>query len=365
MRKFLFLLLSLLLVGSIGNVAFGVLTVDPVDSLLAPYEITGAEVVLFNPVVTEPGEIYLQLNVQATGGKLPGVLLLELDVDGDTATGGKGMPSLFLNACNSPGFPPGSQLKPDPGAKGVDWYLFITLDAQSAAAWSAWCDTCSGSGGMCYTRTNPCPQPTCGGTNCYEATQASICTAGAPNCYRAGDTCQDDPVACDYCLQLNDACTTTNPCAYGKIEGEWYVSFLDQQYPPYAARGRIVMPLPPKGGPNGTATSIKLYFPYSMICEDMKGWGGTFDLAKALDANFAFARWQISFWENGAVGGDDFMVWDPRFCAEGVDVIPNAAGTIPVTNGGNECAGDFEKDGDVDGTNAIKFKGSMGRRNCP
>ena len=363
MKKFLLLLLSLLLVGSIGNVAFGVLTVDPDDSLLDPYEITGAEVTLFNPVITEPGEIYLQLNVQATGGKLPGVLLLEMDVDGDTATGGNGMPS-SLNACNSVGFPPGSELKPL-GAAGVDWLLFITLDAQSNAASSAWCDTCSGPGGMCYTRTNACGIA-CGGTNCFEASQAVTCKAGDANCFRTGITCQDDPGACDNCLELNDACSSSNPCAYGKIEGEWYVASLGpaQQFGPFVARGRVIMPLPPKGGPNGTATSIKLYFPYSMICEDMKAFGSYFDLAKALDANFAFARWQVSFWENGQVGGDDFMN-KIEFCAEGVDVIPDAAGTIPVTNGGNECAGDFEKDGDVDGTNAIKFKGSMGRKNCP
>ena len=57
-----------------------------------------------------------------------------------------------------------------------------------------------------------------------------------------------------------------------------------QQSAPYHARGRIDLPLPPEGGPNGTEDSVCFDLPYRRIVENLQNQGGgSYNLAAAQD----------------------------------------------------------------------------------
>jgi len=356
MKKLLFVLVGLLFFGGLSGVVYA--ATDPDDSLLDPYEIVAADVLLYEPVITEPGEKYVKVSL-TMDGKLPGAFMVEMDMDGDTGTGGWGMHSIPIGSCQ-PGGPVGASVP------GTDISIYIVLDPQSSTSPTAWCSNCTGSGGVCFYKDIQCSQstPTCGTADCYKG---SDCYPYDANCFVASDTCAPvgEPICAD-CFELTVPCTDENPCDYGMQRGEWYITIFDGGGMGGGGfvRGRIDIPAPPQGGPNGTAASLCITLPYSRIITDTKARGATYDEVKALDPSNV--GWHISAWEDGAVGGMDYINADAE-CLEIVDIIPDS-GNLSITMPMNpefvydECHGDYDKDGDVkDGQDVSAFKANMGR----
>lgn len=356
MKRLLFVLVGLLLLGSMSGAVYAVTDVD--DSLLDPYEIVAGDVVIFEPVITEPGAKYARVSL-TMDGKLPGALMLEMNVDNDTGTGGNGMHNILAPCQGGP--------KIAPAVPGTDFSIYLVLDAQSSASSSAWCSGCTGPAGLCFYKTTQCDTGIpCGTANCYKGEVS--CFPYDLNCFVAGDMCQPEGEPdCDLCFEMVEDCTSEASCAYGMLRGEYYVAMLDppQQKAPFYARGRLEMPLPPQGGPNGTETGLCITLPYSSIISTLKGAGAAYDDAAAL--NPSNVSWHMSAWEDGAVGGIDHLNAD-TFCAEIVDIIPNS-GDAPVKVHANpafkydQCGtADYDQDGDCkDGPDIAEFKATMGR----
>lgn len=363
--KWLFGLMSLLLIVGLSVSAqatdFSRLADGPAAARVAGYDIASAKVEL-GPATAGDIDEYLNIFLDMeSGSSLPGVILAEFDVDNDTGTGSSaGMLCLFA-ACAG-----GGKIKSD--IQGIDIAVTIVLDEQNNCS-TDWCDQCKGPGGQCFIRDTPC-DPSCG-SDCYKGETA--CSPEDSNCYVVGASCKPFDPTCDKCFEMTEQCSDDNPCAYGKIRGEWYASSLSpsqstgafQQTAPFYSRGRIEMPLPAQGGPGGD-TSLCIKLPWRRIVNTIKYnngvFNGNFDFEAAKDSTNT--SWQIGAFEDGSSGGCDFI--DATLnCLEISDAIPDAglaAATVSAdVMAGEDCEGDFTHDGDVDGDDLTIFLNSSGR----
>ena len=340
------------------------------------YDIDKADVKVFPPDATDI-EMYLKASLDMYG-KLPGLVLLEFDVDNDTATGGKSGMVQVWNACES-----GGLLKPK--RPGFDVLITLTLRDQDASGSSAWCSDCFGKGGQCFVKCagqsgDPCNgdddacAPACGGTaDCYYAQYS--CDPVDDECYKTGAECQDVLPDCDKCYELTEECAYDVPCEQGREIGEWYATATAAGIGGGTIhdRGRIDIPQPKEGG---QTDDIDCYtFPWKRIVEKLHAYlvanppddpSRTFDLNAAKDpTNY---RWQISTWydDDHPTAINDFMDESAVLpCNEVTDVIPNDGAETVTAQTGDICYGDFDNDGDIDGRDVGRFKNDSGRQDCP
>ena len=269
--------------------------------------------------------------------KLPGAIILELDVDGDINTGSSGGMCSMGRACIGTG----EKIKGN--VAGLDVSLWIAFDDQDDDSITAWCRDCEGQLGNCFYKDTPCDDAytgglgDCGTEHCYVAQNPS-CSTGDNNCFLAGDTCQ--PIGadeCAQCMEMVDICPDPEDCANGRYRGEWFAVTLQpaQQVAPYHARGKIDLPLPPLGGPDGIDSEMSITLPWRRIVEKLKTvGGGTYDLVAAQDP--ANLTWQLLVLEDGIVGGNDYID-AASFCLNVVDVIPDSV-LLQVQAGHHTCS---------------------------
>ena len=157
-------------------------TLDPTgdtvnNGTVGDYDISRAKAVLYPDVVGL--EEYLNICIDINSS-LPGMLVIEFDLDNDTLTGGTWLLGLF-NSCESS---PPSKIKITPG---IDMALYLMLRNQSSNSTLAWCKDCAEEvTELCYLKDTPC-DGSCGSPNCYEP--ITLCTPGDPNCYFAQQPC--------------------------------------------------------------------------------------------------------------------------------------------------------------------------------
>ena len=125
------------------------------DSKVPGYDITGADLVVYPPS-TSP-ETYMKVGIDMDD-KIPGIVVLEFDVDNDTDTGGHvGIPGVF-NPCGG-----GAKIKTQPG---IDVMCTLVLRDQADSASTAWCAGCMGPSVQCAERAAACTG--CAEGDCYQ-----------------------------------------------------------------------------------------------------------------------------------------------------------------------------------------------------
>lgn len=335
------------------------------DELVTGYDIASTNVLYFDAPAPADDSVKLTLTMD-TGEKLPGMILLEVDVDNKSQTGGSiGLAGVF-GTCASGG---ATKIKE---IAGVDVLVLILLRDQTADSGTAWCSSCLGGGGQCFNRGAKC-DGVCGGTDCYKAGTSCAPDSG-PTCYVATDPCSEPRPTCDQCYELSTVCTSSNPCDTGRLIGEWYAdtSATGMGGGAPAAWGRIDMPLPvPADDTSGTDYYA---LPWGRIIEKVHaratlGADPAKVFALADGQNPANFRYQVSTWydpDDTTPPANDFFDETAGNCAEITDIVPNAGyATIDTTKVCTTgCQGDFDIDADVDGTDATKFKGDFFRKNC-
>jgi len=285
------------------------------NSTVGSYDIEKAKLEVY-PDSTDLEE-YLNVCLKMTNS-LPGMILMEFDVDNDTSTGGSlGMPSIF-NSCEG-----GTKIKPS--TPGFDILIMLMLRDQDDDAGTAWCDGCYGfGGGQCFIKDTPCDS-SCGTSDCYKA--LTPCSAGTPNCYLAQTQCQPTLPLCESCYEMTIPCgeCPTEPCGIGRILGEWYADTLAGGIGGGAPadRGRIEMPLPKE---TGSSDEDCYKFPWKRIVELVyEKSGHDFDVEKAKDP--ANIKWQVSTWydpDSVPPNANDFFDESQVLpCAEVTDIVPN------------------------------------------
>ena len=229
---------------------------------------------------------------------MPGLIMLGVDVDDDTTTGGSSFMASLITTCAS-GLPsPSGKIKPNQA--GIDVNIFFYLRDQVDAP-SAYGYDCLGppTGGSCMTRG---PECTCTdpATGCYLVDTS--CTPGDADCYVRGDVCRDNGDDCtigeELCSDMTEDCVRDEPCNVQKIRGEWIANPFGggggQNANP-VERGRIVMPLPP--GPDDPENSFCFKFPWKMIIEGVALASTDSpppDYTQAIDP--ANVKWEVSTW---------------------------------------------------------------------
>ncbi len=268
--KILVSILSLFLVFNLCSLTSAAWVSDPAgDTLLPGYDISQTNLELWQPT---PGTWYMKASLDmAAGDKTPGIVVLELDVDGDSATGGNFSMAGILTTCLAP-----------PLVKveaGFDIALILANRDQSGTSTSAYCSGC----GIC------------------------------PN---AGET--------------NDTCTSPlDPCGESRKQGEWWASasVAGGTNAGSFERGRIDLPLPPAADtPDGDGCYA---FDYSRLIQSAYDYidptnTKRFNLAKAQDPG-TYLKYQVSVWHSTTWGvdGEDFIdAAGP--CRHTVDVCPDA-----------------------------------------
>jgi len=362
--KILIWVLSLFIILGFHSLVLAV--IDPTgdtakNSTVGDYDILGADVTVFPNNLTDVEE-YIRVDLQMkSGGKLPGMLIFEFDVDSNLDTGSPVSMVEILNSCEG-----GTKIKEQ---SGIDISVFVMLRNQSNDSSTGWCYGCTGGGGQCYFKNTPCSGCDNGGSNCYKCT--TVCTPGQLNCYLAGEPCNTPRPTCDSCFNLDISCPTDVPCGTGRIRGEWYADMMSGgtggDAP--AERGRIMMPLPKETNSSGIENDYYI-LPWKMIVYAAYNKGGDFDLEAAKDATNL--RFQISTWydpqDPTPPANDFFDLSQSPYCAEVTDVVPNT-GLASATLAPKACCfGDTESDGDVDGTDAVRFKGDFfkcTKKQCP
>ena len=290
-------------------------------------------------------------------GKLPGAMMLELNVDSLSDTGGTSGMCSMGPACLG-------TAKIKGNVRGLDATIYIAFDAQDFDSITAWCRDCKGFQGNCFLKTDYCDIPSetydCGTADCYKGITPG-CDWPTANCYESGNTCQPAgfDADCDTCFELVNECPQpTDLCNDGRYNGEWFAVTLEppQQSAPYFARGRLEPP--PQGGPNATANSVCFDLPYKRILTRLKGPGtASFNVALAEDP--ANLQWHICALEDGIVGGNDYLEEDP-FCMNAVDAIPDD-GTTAAALASHGCYADLNNDGQVQGLDTIEYKAGYNR----
>ena len=317
------------------------------DATVSGYDILKATALVYPPSSIQPGvkaadfiKVGLAMN---SGSHLPGIVLMEFDVDNNPLTGGSSLCGMY-DACEG-----GFQLKVQ---SGIDIAILLMLRDQGDNVPSAWCYDCYG-GATCATRGAACSA--CDKTYCY--TPASMCSLGEPNCYVLGEHCVcNEP---DYCRVLDTPCSYDTPCSTGRTIGEWYAIAPAAGPEVMVERGKLE-PLP--AGTNSDDEDCYT-LPWAIIVQSaysaLSGNPEQFDLFKATDS--ANLKFQVSTWYD-----PDFYTTENDFinttqvCAEITDVVPNS-GMASASQGKEICEGNFDGDRDVDGLDLMKFKEDWGR----
>lgn len=382
-KKCLVCLMSCMVLLGVG-VSVHALT-DPVgDELVSPYDIAAVSVDLYTyPAAAGiPERAKVSLDMGSTN--LPGLVVIEFDVDNNPGTGGGlSMLGIFASceACTAPSCT-ANRLKRQ---AGIDIAVFIFLRDQSNDAATAFCADCKGPAGNCALRGDPCTG--CDQPGCY--TVGATCIAGDPDCYVIGnpenercttgggtadctlgaDSCYDMTVPCDDCAIS---------CGDGRRRGEWYITALSLGGVGGGGdtdRGRIEMPLPREtDSDNDDCYTL----PFRRIVEAAKAAGADFDIAAA--QNVENIKWQVSAWSDPdfvTTQNDFFGVCEPggtcgvgNPCAEVSDVVPGTglADSLPG-NPDTYCEANTDGDRDTDAQDVSKFLEDFGRspfvRPCP
>ena len=225
----------------------------------------------------------------APGSHLPALIIFEIDVDNDTATGGTTILSAPLDTAEGGGIPPYK-----PGCVGYDFFVVVALRGQSDTSMLALSDTCMGSSKPCVERGTQC-------TGCTDAYQLGDLCAGGANCYNVITSVQ---TACNEgtCYQFPDPCPNDVPCGMGLITGEWYMA-IDLLSKP-SMRGNKILSFP--YNPNNE-TDICLTIPWvQMIAEAIQEYNNQgktpFTLQGVLDN---LPHYQVSVWYDTANDDDD------------------------------------------------------------
>ena len=354
---------------------------DPTgDQRVAGYDIASANVELYTyPAAAGiPERAKVSLNM-AAGSLLPGMVVVEFDVDNDPNTGGSvSMLGIFLTC--EPGTPGRIKIQP-----GVDIAVFLMLREQGGDSSTAFCNDCKGPGAQCAERGTPCSG--CDQADCY--TTGATCSPGDPDCYvignPEGERCSTGGGAADCtsgeenCFVLNVPCDDCAvPCGEGRRVGEWYITAVavgGTGSGPEPDRGRIEMPLPRETD----SSSADCYtFPFRRIVEAALAAGGDFDIAAAEDV--ANIKWQVSAWYDPdfATTQNDFFgdcvpggTCNPLTpCAEISDVVPDAglADSLPG-NADTYCETNADGNTNSDAQDVTKFLEDFGRsaffKPCP
>jgi hypothetical protein len=349
------------------------------DGLVAGYDIVEANVDLYTyPAaagIPERAKVSLDMG---TGGNLPGMVVVEFDVDNDLQTGGSvSMLGIFPSCepCTSAGCPGTAGNNRIKSQAGMDIAVFIMLRGQGDDTATAFCADCKGPSGNCAERGAACDG--CDeGPNCF--TVGATCDPGDPNCYVIGnpenercssgggdctlgsENCYDMTVQCDDCAVS---------CGEGRKRGEWYITAvsLGGTGGGDADRGRIEMPLPLETD----VDSADCYtLPFKRIVEAAKAAGGDFDIAAAEDV--ANIKWQVSAWYD-----PDFATTENDFfgvcaaggtcnpinpCAEVSDVVPDVgAASSAAGDADTYCETNADGDKNSDAQDVTKFLEDFGR----
>jgi hypothetical protein len=218
MKSLAFVISVLFVMGLSGNV-FAV-SDSTGEALTAGVDIVSASVQTSNQTLPDPPDtanLGIRMN---TGSHLPAVILFDMDVDNDTATGGgsviTGIPTMTCrNLADEP-----QVCKVDVGG-GFDFTIGVFLRTQDdTSSWSN-CSGCSGGAVQCTTRSTA---HDCGvdGT-CYEL--GDSCDTGA-GCYDSSNRCETGcPAVFAYPLNILCDDAPTPPCDRGFVKGEWRVGF--------------------------------------------------------------------------------------------------------------------------------------------
>jgi hypothetical protein len=264
---------------------------------------------------------YMELRIDLED-KVPGFILLDIDADGDTATGGTaGILNVFPWCSDSVIAPvKGTPVKPQ--GPGLDMMVNIYLRKQDAGASSAHCSDCDGPAGVCVYNTQD--NTGCTGTvDCYKI--GAGCNATVPptaNCYNMLTPCTGDT-----CYEMIDECTAhSDECDSPRLQGEWYVS--DNMDPTKLSRnsiatGRIDMPLPPATGSSPTL-DLSILLPLDRILDqlDASPWAN-FDRSAANNVNNI--KYQVTTFYN-ELFNDDFMDQNVYYTA------PTSLGCMPAAD---------------------------------
>ena len=355
--KLLVAVMSLLLVLGLSAPASAGWETDPQGDTegarVVAYDIVEALVETYPKDLADVDEYMNACVKMKDGGSLPGIILIDLDVDNDPDTGGNvGMPST-LKSCEG-----GAKIKP--AVLGLDISIAIFLRDQTVVASSAWCDGCTGKCGQCFVKCSgqagpPCNgqdlecDPSCGGTECYKTEYS--CNAGEADCFLAGKACQAaGPVTCENCNELIDVCTDTCDCALARVQGEYFALAAGKGgiglQSTLVDRGRIEMPLP-KGPGEGDKACYKL--PWKRIVQrayedlDLNAKQFNWDAAKDSATNL---KWQLSTWydpDSPSAPADDFMKVVGN-CGEVTDIIPDIDTHSAQANAGCPTCLSYEYD---------------------
>ena len=373
-KKILACLFSMvLIVGLSGSVmAVTDLLHDTVNEpTTGDYDIASADCLVYPPSSVNVGvnaATYLNVNLQmdsSDGGKLPGMIIVEFDVDNDDTTGGALSMVGIMPPCED-NVPPTNRIKT---LAGTDIYIVLLLRESTNDSATAWCDGCSGPPGRCFLKETAC-SGTCGGTSdCYKA--ETSCDVDDANCYIVGDECNEPRPTCDKCYEMTQLCTsvTLAPCDEGRIVGEWFADIVSGEgagggVP--AERGRLEQ-LPTEAD-QGDADCYR--FPWARIVQACADKGGDFDFSAATDP--ANARYQVSTWydvDDNTPPANDFFEETATTCAEVCDVVPNTGlAVVSTVSGGfppgpfqEMCEGDFDGDGAVGANDVTTFLNYFGR----
>ena len=346
------------------------------EAKIPDYDIEQVRVEVYDVRITDPAPLpgdftaipeRMKISLEmAAGSSLPGMVMFELDVDGDQLTGGNlGMPSLFRPCSEVSG-----RIKP--AVPGYDVLIMLMLRNQDPNASTSWCDSCTGPGpGQCYEKNTPC-DGLCGTPDCYKADVTCAPDSG-PNCYFTNTRCQPNQDPCNGCFEMTDLCVSSVPCNIGRITGEWYANnTLSIGGGTPADRGRIDMPLP-RGTDSDSADCYVL--PWRQIVEAVHATDPQnpkmFDLSAAI--NPTNLKWQISTWYDTVSPPNDAFHSDalPTPCSPISDVVPDvgqAEGT-QIADVDSFCEANRNGDQNSDAADVTKFLEDFGRstffKPCP
>jgi hypothetical protein len=217
LKSIIFALSCLLVLGISGNV-FAVTDTqgEPLTSISGAQnvDIATANIVTSNLGNSLPEVAHIGVTM-AAGSQLPALLLFDVDIDNNTATGGgsviTGIPT---NACG------GTPCKADAGG-GFDFTITLILRQQEDGTSISNCNNCSGGAATCATRgtANDCGVD---GT-CYEL--GDSCSSGG-DCYVTGNRCETGcPSIFAYPMDVLCDDAPQPSCSRGYWKGEWRVGY--------------------------------------------------------------------------------------------------------------------------------------------
>ena len=310
MKKSLTIMMCLLLLVGMSSISFAQTTtgkgiVDAAGDALGAVDLIGAAVEMYER--KKPGGVdrLMKLTITvAAGDQLPGALIFEADVDDSTGTGGT------MGQLGAP-VPP----CPCKTVAGLDIAITTYHRRQEDTAGSAFCASCVGD-----NLTDPDPGGSCGAK---------------------------------------------------REAGEWYAMASLTGQPTRALGVLRGFNDPVPQNPADGATEQSYTFPYSTILayayneltDAGFGIGDRFNFDKASSGAVANCKWQVAAYDDVAADGDD-VTSNGATTFDVSDWAPNGNGVLAdaeLADGVTYCEGNFDNDGDVDGTDASVFKSNFGR----